>query len=293
MKRERMIVHMEWVTRMNDAIRYIEDHLTEEIQYSEAAKIACCSVYHFQRMFSYMADVSLSEYIRRRRLTLAAFELQNSPIKVIDLALRLGYESPEAFARAFQHLHGVTPTAARQSGTKLKAYPRLSFQLSIKGVAAMDYRMEKIGAFSIVGRRVRVVTEEAFQTIPGIWSNAQEQGLFGRLWEIRNEHCPVRGILGICSDGDFGRNEEFDYILAIASNQHPPEGMIRMDFPEAVWAVFEVPGPPDGIQEIWKRLYTEWIPTSGYDLANLPAVECYLPIDENKNELWIPVVYDK
>lgn len=281
---------MEWVARMNEAIRYIEDHLTDEIEYSEAARIACCSVYHFQRMFSYMAEVPLSEYIRRRRLTRAAFELQNSSVKIVDLALKLGYDSPEAFARAFQQLHGVTPTAARYPGTKLKAYARISFQLSIKGAAAMDYRIEEINGFSIVGRRERVVSETAFQTIPGIWSSAGEQGLFGQLWEIRNERCPVRGILGICAEGDFGRNEEFDYILAIASDQHPPEGMIRMEFPEAVWAVFEVPGPPDGIQEIWKRLYTEWIPTSGYDLAYLPAVECYLPIEENKNELWIPVV---
>jgi len=281
---------MEWVTRMNQAIQYLEDHMAAEIDYQEAAKAAGCSVYHFQRMFSFMTDVSLSEYIRRRRLTLAAFELQTSPIKVIDLALKYGYDSPEAFTRAFQNLHGTTPTAARSAGTLLKAYPRMSFQLTIKGVAEMNYRIEEVGAFTIVGQKERVNTEQAFQMIPGIWARAGEQGLFGKLWEFRKSTHPIRGILGVCANGDFGKNEEFDYILAIVSDQPPPEGMVRFEFPECAWAVFEAPGSPDGIQEIWRRLYTEWVPVSAYVLANLPAIECYLPPEENKNELWVPIV---
>jgi AraC family transcriptional regulator len=211
-------------------------------------------------MFSFITGVTLSEYMRRRRLTLAAFELQ------------------------------TTPTAARNAGTKLKAYPRMSFQFSIKGVAEMNYRIEEINGFSIVGRKERVNTKDAFRMVPDIWARAREQGVFEKLWEIRHVDHKVRGILGVCADGEFGKNEEFDYILAIASDQCPPEGMIKMEFPDATWAVFEAPGPPEGIQEIWKRLYTEWVPASAYDLAYLPAIECYLPIEENKNELWVPVV---
>ncbi|MUT65355.1 AraC family transcriptional regulator [Paenibacillus sp. NEAU-GSW1] len=281
---------MEWVTRMTDAIGYIEEHLTEEIVYAEAARIAGCSSYHFQRMFSYMAEVSLAEYIRRRRMTLAAFELQNSPIKVIDLALKYGYESPEAFARAFQQLHGTTPTAARHAGTKLKAYPRISFHFTIKGALEMNYRIEQLGPFSISGKKERIDMELAFEQVPRIWQSAQEEGLFGLLWDIRNAEHPIRGIMGVCVDGNWGKNDGFDYLLAIASEQEPPEGLEKLEFSEASWAVFEALGPPEGIQDLWRRLYTEWIPASNYELGHLPAIECYLPIEEGKNELWVPVV---
>ncbi|EFM08584.1 transcriptional regulator, AraC family [Paenibacillus curdlanolyticus YK9] len=284
---------MEWVERMNAAIRYIEDHMQEEISYADAAKAACCSSYHFQRMFSFITDVSLGEYIRRRRLTLAAFDLQHSAIKVVDLALRYGYESPEAFTRAFVQLHGTTPTEARKAGTVLKAYPPMSFQLSIKGVAGMNYRIEEAGPFSVVGLQEQVGTEEAFSRIPGLWADARDRGIFGVLWDIRQEGCPIGGILGVCANGEFGRNESFEYWLAIASDSdctELPEGMNKLDFPQATWAVFDAPGPPENLQDIWRRLYTEWVPVSGYELAYLPTIENYLPMEENRNELWVPVV---
>ncbi|MBB6691104.1 AraC family transcriptional regulator [Cohnella xylanilytica] len=281
---------MDWVDRMNKAIGYIEDRLAGEVDYEAAARIACCSTYHFQRMFSFIAGVSLSEYVRRRRLTLAAFELQNGKIKVIDLALKYGYESPEAFARAFQNLHGTTPTAARSAGAKLKAYPRISFQISIQGVAEMNYRIEEMPGFSIVGVQEKVPMSRAFEVVPGLWANAAQDGLFGRLWDIRADDHPVSGILGVCADGDFGRNEEFHYVLSIVSDRSPPEGMTKRDFPAATWAVFEAEGGPEGLAELWRRLYTEWVPVSGYELAYVPAIERYLPPEENRNELWVAVV---
>ncbi|MBD2863998.1 AraC family transcriptional regulator [Paenibacillus oceani] len=281
---------MDWAERMNKAINYIEEHLTGDIDYEEVAKVACCSVYHFQRMFSFITDVSLSEYVRRRRLTLAAFELQNSNIKVIDLALKLGYDSPEAFTRAFQNLHGTTPTASRNVGIKLKTYPRISFQISIKGVTEMNYRIEELKGFSIVGVQEQVSTTDALNIVPRIWANAKEEGLFEKLWEILETDHKMKGILGVCADGDHGKNEKFHYIMSIVSEHLPPEGMIKRNFPEAAWAVFEAEGGPDGIGELWKRLYTEWVPASAYDLAYLPAIECYLPPEENKNELWVAVV---
>ncbi|MEO3945805.1 AraC family transcriptional regulator [Gorillibacterium sp. CAU 1737] len=281
---------MDWVSRMNAAIDYIEDHLTEDIAYPEVAKAACCSAYHFQRMFSFLTDVSLSEYIRRRRLTLAAFDLQGSEEKVIDVALRYGYESPEAFARAFLNLHGVTPSAARKAGTSLKTFPRLSFQLSIKGVVEMNYRMEEVGSFHVVGIKHSVKTEKAFEQVPELWRRAGETGVFERLLEVRKADHKISGILGICANGEFGEKEEFDYILAVTSESSPPEGLVKLDFPEATWAVFDAPGAPDALQEIWRRLYTEWVPASSYELAPWPAIECYLPVEENRNELWVPVI---
>jgi len=281
---------MEWMTRMNAALDYIESRLTEEISYAEAAKKACCPAQHFQRMFAFVTDIPLSEYIRRRRLTLAAFELQHSPSKIVDIALKFGYESPEAFARAFQQLHGTTPTQARSIGTTLKAYPRITFQFILKGAAEMNYRMEKARAFRVAGEAVKVDTERAFEQIPLRWSEAAEDGLFGRLFEIGRFDAPIRGLLGVLAEGKWGQAETFDYHFAIASDAPLPEGMAELVFPEALWAVFSVQGSPDGLQEAWKRLYTEWLPSSSYELANLPAVEAYLPPEEECNELWIPVI---
>ena len=129
---------MEWLDHLNEAVTYIEEQLTGEIDYDRAAQLACCSSYHFQRMFSYIAGVPLGEYIRRRRMSLAAVELQNGG-RVLDTALRYGYESPTAFNRAFQGVHGVTPSAARGEGVTLRAYPRLSFKLTVKGAEEMEY----------------------------------------------------------------------------------------------------------------------------------------------------------
>jgi len=136
---------------MGLALAYVEDNLTSEINQDVLARIACCSAYNFYRMFSFITDISLTEYIRRRRLTLAAIELQNGDVKVIDLALKYGYDSPVSFTRAFQALHGVTPTEARAGGVTLKAYPRISFQISIKGEKEMDYRIENKEAFQVFG----------------------------------------------------------------------------------------------------------------------------------------------
>lgn len=112
---------MEWIERLNKAINYIEENITKEIEYEQVAKIACCSTYHFQRMFAYMADVPLSEYIRRRRMSLAAVELQNDDKKIIDVALKYGYSSPTAFNRAFKSIHGVAPSVIKKRNNNFKS----------------------------------------------------------------------------------------------------------------------------------------------------------------------------
>ncbi len=142
---------MDLITRMSLALAYLENNLTGEINQETLARIACCSAYNFYQMFSFITDISLTEYIRRRKLTLAAIELQSSYIKVIDLALKYGYDSPVSFFRAFRTLHGVTLTEARVNGAALKAYPRISFQISIMGEKEMDYRIETKEAFQVFG----------------------------------------------------------------------------------------------------------------------------------------------
>ena len=147
---------MDSLRSMNNALEYIEEHLTEEIDYSEVSKIAYCSEYHFKRMFSFLAGISLSEYIRRRRLTLAALDLKDRDLRIIDVAVKYGYNSADSFSRAFHSLHGFLPSEARCENTHLKAYPRMTFQLSIKGGCEMNYRIVEKGPFKLVGFKKRV-----------------------------------------------------------------------------------------------------------------------------------------
>ena len=132
---------MEWIEQLNLAVRYIEEHLAGELDLDEAAKVACCSSYHFQRMFSYLAGVPLSEYVRRRRMSLAAVDLCRGEETVLDIALRYGYASPTAFNRAFQGVHGIAPSLAKKGGVSLKSYPPVSFKITVKGVEEMNYRI--------------------------------------------------------------------------------------------------------------------------------------------------------
>jgi len=147
---------MDSLSSMNKALAYVEEHLTEDIDYSEVSKIACCSEYHFKRMFSFLSGIGLSEYIRRRRLTLAAFDLKDTSLRIIDVAVKYGYDSADSFSRAFYSMHGILPSEARSESAQLKAYPRMTFQLSIKGGCEMNYRIVEKGPFKIVGFRKRV-----------------------------------------------------------------------------------------------------------------------------------------
>lgn len=183
---------MDSLKSMNRALKYIEENLTNDIDFKEVAKLAFCSEYHFKRMFSFLAGVSLSEYIRRRRLTLAAFELKDSNVKVIDIAIKYSYKSPDSFARAFQHLHGIRPSEARNNGHSLKAYPPMTFQLSIKGGSEMNYRIEEKEAFRIVGikKRVPIIFKGVNPEIASMWEsldaaaiNTLKSFLMYRLWD--------------------------------------------------------------------------------------------------------------
>lgn len=173
---------MEWIEGLNKSIDYIEEHLTEEIDYEQAGKLACCSVYHFQRMFAYMANVPLSEYIRRRRMSLAAVDLQSGD-KIIDVALKFGYHSPTAFNRAFQSIHGVAPSHVKKSGVSVKSYPPISFKITIKGVDELNYRIEKKESFRIAGiaQPLHREIEKNFQIVPQMWSKAAADGTIPKL----------------------------------------------------------------------------------------------------------------
>jgi AraC family transcriptional regulator len=286
---------MDWLSQLNDALRYIEDHLDGEIELEQVAKLACCSSFHFQRMFSYMANVSLAEYVRRRRMTKAAFDLQNTTDKVVDVALRYGYDSPTAFNRAFQSIHGVAPSAARQEGTYLKAYHPISFKITIRGEAEMNYRIEKKGAFRIVGVKLECPwtpeKQEGFTQVPKFWAEHGQKGTIPQLCARMNQE-PM-GVLGV-SVGDWQTAGSFDYYIAVSSTQSVPEGMSTYEVPAATWAIFECRGPmPHAIQDMQKRIMTEWFPNSGYQYADAPDIEQYTEGDQSSKDylcyIWVPV----
>lgn len=279
---------MEWIKRLNQSMDYIEEHLTDEIDYEQLGRIACCSSYHFQRMFTYMAGMTLSEYIRRRKMSLAAVDLQGGDAKVIDIAEKYGYQSPTAFNRAFRSVHGIAPSALKDEGMSVKSYPRITFQLSIKGGEEMNYRIESKDAFRVVGVSAPLhrELEKNFSVVPDMWQKAAADGTVGQLAGLMDT--PPMGLLGIsiCND-----TEDWRYFIAVSSTKEAG----RFDeylIPASTWAIFPGSGTNRSIQELEQRIVTEWLPASGYEYANAPDIEVYLnPDPQNAQyEVWIPVV---
>lgn len=286
---------MDSLKKMNEALDYIEDNLAGDIIFKEAAKLACCSEYHFTRMFSFLAGITLSEYIRRRRLTLAAFELGNSNIKIIDMAVKYGYNSADSFARAFQNLHGITPSEARSNGHLLKAYPRMAFQFSIKGGKAMEYRMVDKEAFRIVGikDRVPIVFSGENPGITAMWQRLDKE-MISQLKELSD--IEPRGIINASVNFSAGRMEEkggFDHYIGAATSKSCPEGFASLEVSASTWAVFEIMGSAADAQNAWGCIFAEWFPSSGYELAEGPEIFWYdmknAACESFKSEIWIPV----
>lgn len=278
---------MEWIERLNNTINYIEEHLTKEIEYDELGKIACCSAYHFQRMFTYMASMPLSEYIRKRKMSLAAVDLQDENAKIIDIALKYGYNSPTAFNRAFQTVHGIAPSLVKSEGVSLKSFPPLVFKISIKGVEEMNYRIESKEAFRIIGisQPIYKDIEKNFEIVPKMWQNAAMDGTIQKLAGFMDT-MPM-GLLGVSSCND---EAEWKYFIAVASSRTDNE-FEEYKVPASTWAIFSGTGTNQSIQELEQRIVTEWLPTSGYEYANAPDIEVYLnPDPQNAQyEVWIPV----
>ncbi|MDL5022043.1 AraC family transcriptional regulator [Bacillus velezensis] len=287
---------MDSLKRMNSALTYIEENLTNDIDFKEAARLAFCSEYHFKRMFSFLTGISLSEYIRRRRLTLAAFELKDSRVKVIDLAIKYGYHSPDSFARAFQNLHGIRPSEAKHNGHSLKAYPRMTFQLSIKGGNEMNYRIEEKEAFRIVGikKRVPILFKGVNPDIASMWESLDETAI-NQLKELSNV-APV-GLISASTNFSEGRTEEngeLDHYIGAATTKHCPNHLSQLEVPASTWAVFEAAGSfPDALQEVWGRIYSEWFPSSHYEQIEGPEILWNEHKDVSspsfKSEIWIPI----
>jgi len=295
---------------MNAALAYIEENLDGEINYETLAKIACCSSHNFIRTFSFITDVSLSEYIRRRRLTLAALALRNGDAKVIDVAMKYGYDSPVSFARAFQQLHGVTPSEARADGVTLKAYPKMSFQIQIKGEKEMDYRIETKEAFQIFGIE-RIGKDEETELLDTV--DDTDITMVGDLWEACYENGEYEkleadaGKLPSFVNDKLGKvHVVFEYrktapgtfstmLFAFRGQTSKTEGYTMADIPAHTWAIFSSDIHPiseqDAVVEAMsKRIYAEWFPASTYEPMSDLEMELYGGDEENSYiEIWLPV----
>lgn len=286
---------MDWITEIQNAINYIEDHLTEELDYVEIAKAACFSSFQLQRTFNMLCGFTMGEYIRKRRLTLAGSELSSSDIKVIDAALKYGYDSPESFTRAFVRFHGVTPSAAKKNSGALKSFSRLSVQIIFKGGNIMDYTIEKRSAFYVMEKAEAVSIDDSAgkNSIPDFWTRSKQDGTVDWLCSCMEGD---NRIFGICYGNAPTDAKDFEYAIAVkcSDSASAPKGYRIHKIPERTWAVFPCKGAmPDAIQNLWHRICAEFFPTSEYEPTFEFDIEVYPDGDMNspdyKSEIWVPV----
>lgn len=274
-----------WTEGIQNAIEYIEGNLTEDLQITDIASKAYVSAFHFQRIFSVLCGITVGEYIRNRRLTLAAQELQASGIKVIDAAMKYGYDTPDSFAKAFIRFHGISPSAAKEKGARLRAFAPVRIKLTLKGGTIMEYKIVEKAAFTVMGRSRRFSADTSYDEIPKFWDEHMQSG----------ENKKACGMYGICFDGD-GKN--FEYLIAY--NYVPwneiPEGYVTKVIPAGKWAIFPCRGAlPKALQDVNTKIWSEWLPNCReYELAGNYNIEVYItPICDNPDdyysEIWIPV----
>lgn len=283
--------------KLNQAMEHIELHLADDdqpVDVTELARVAGTSEYHLRRMFSALAGMPLSEYVRRRRLTLAGAEVLAARETLLEIAVRHGYGSGEAFARAFRAMHGVGPGEARRTGAALNSQPRMAFRLVVEGNSTMRHRIKEKPAFTVVGPKARVPlvhlgpNQAIMDFVRGIDRRTLE-----RLEELSDQE--PQGIVAVCDDLDPSRAEgtELDYYHGVITTAAPPEGVDVLAVPAGTWAVFTTSGPaPQAIQELWRDIYTQWFPSNPYRGRPGPEIaRIRLSADgsEADAELWLPV----
>ena len=288
---------MDWITGIHRALDYAEEHMAEEIVYETAAKQAYSSSFHFQRVFGILCGFSLGEYIRMRRLSLAGEELSRGNAKIIDAALKYGYDTPESFSRAFARFHGITPSEARHGG-KVKIFTPLSVKLTFTGGSKMDYRIEKREAFQVVCKRKRVGKPQSANATPDItamWQEFGADGTMGRLIACLPEHPVMKGLLGICFSSELNA-KQFPYGIGVEYDGRPIDDDLEVvTIPAHTYAVFTSKGKmPDAFIETYHRIVTEFFPQSAqYEYAENVEFEVYSSADisdpDYQCEIWIAV----
>ncbi|MEW9108105.1 MAG: AraC family transcriptional regulator [Cytobacillus gottheilii] len=281
--------------RMNEALDYIEVHLNDEIDYNEVEKITGTSIYHFRRMFSFLAGMSLGEYVRNRKLSNATFDLQNEGKSVTETAFKYGYESVDGFSRAFREWSGINPSEVKKTNT-LKAFPKLSFQLTIQGGNNMDYRIQQKEAFKIVGVKKRVPikfqgeNQEIIKLAQSITPQQREQ--------MRNlANLEPHQVVNASYHFDVERMEEkgsLDHMIGVLTDsQSDFDELDVIEVPKLNWAIFSSKGEfPKSMQETWGKIAAEWLPSSDYELVEAPEISFTGDLSDRSNvysEIWIAV----
>lgn len=270
---------------IHNALEYIEAHLTQEMDIRDVAKQACLSPFYFQRVFSALCGLGVWEYIRCRRLSLAAQEISESDIRIIDAAAKYGYDSPDSFCRAFRRFHGLLPSGARKPGANLRTFDPIQIKFSMEDRSMLEYKIVQKPQFTLVGMERQFHPETSYQEIPKFWDEVMAM-----------KNCPLLGSYGICLDEDI-QDGAFTYL--IADNYVPwkevPEGLIVKVIPASAWAVFPCRGPlPQALQEVNTRMWCEWLPNcKDYRLSRNLNIEMYGPPAKNPedtySEIWLPV----
>lgn len=282
---------MEWIRAISEALGYIEEHIADELTADMVAKRVGLSPFYFQKGFAMVCGITLGEYVRSRRLALAGSDIAAGNEKIIDIALKYGYDSPDSFTKAFTRFHGVTPTAARKEGAVLKSFAPLKIKLSVEGGYLMDYRIEKKEAFTVLGNAKTFPYENAKQALPAFWAEHYASG----------KGKTVMGAFGINIDEKMG-GETFTYLIAdpCAPNTAAPEGFVTVTIPEFNWAVFPCVGAMlNSLQNANTKIFTEWLPAlKEYEFAAGYCIEMYDDPAKYPNgtgdekyycEIWIPV----
>ena len=287
---------MDWITGISKAIDYIEEHITEPTDYARAAKEACSSLFNFQRVFALLCGYTLGDYVRMRRLTLAGEELLSTDAKVIDVALKYGYDSPESFSRAFARFHGVSPSAVR-TGAAIRSFSRICVKLILTGGSIMEYRIEKKQAAKIICRRrefTKPGDDYTNREIPEFWNECGRDGSIQKLCGYIKDSAQFKGLLGVCFSTEM-TDSGFPYgIGAEYDSESDPQDFEIVEIPAYTYAVFTVRGRmPDAFRETYRKICTEFFPQSGYEYGNGVEIEVYPSADvQNPDytcEIWIAV----
>ncbi|MEU5782016.1 AraC family transcriptional regulator [Micromonospora lupini] len=280
--------------RLNEAMAHIERHLDEQIEVADLARIALTSEYHFRRLFSALAGMPLSEYIRRRRLTVAGADVLAGERTLLDVAVRHGYGSAEAFARAFHAVHGVGPGEARRTGAALRAQPRMSFRLTVEGSGSMEYRIVTKDAFALVGRRARVpLVHEGMNPAIVAFIRSIDRETTARI-EALSDQEPA-GIVNVSDNlaDDRAEGSELDYWHGAVTGVTPPEDLDALPVAAGTWAVFTTSGAfPQAVQYLWRDVFTQWFPSNPYRSRPGPEISRVRVSTDGTTadaELWIPV----
>lgn len=285
---------MDWTRSFQRSIDYIEENITEPLEIGEIARQMNISPFYYQKIFSIICGFSVGEYIRNRRLALAGSELARSDEKIIEIALKYGYDTPEGFTRAFVKFHGVSPSAAKK-GSPIRSYARLSVTITMKGGSIMDYKVVQKQAFKVIEKRtVQSVSEnENLRTIPKFWEQAKADGTVEKLLELSPDK---ENVFGICYAKPHSSESTFDYSIAavIDDSAEIPSGFTANVIPARTWIVFECTGAmPDAIQQLWHRICTEFFPSSSYEPTYEMDIEAYKDGDmsspDYRSEIWVPV----